>query len=480
MKKKRIFILLVVVVLVGAGIAFAATRSSATTATTQTQLGQVTQATLSSVVESSGSVSPEASVTLAFGASGTVSKVNVQVGARVKKGDVLAELDTTDLELEVAQAEQSYLSQQASYSMTVNPDPAAVTSAQIALNNASAAYKLAQQKYAVNSTDQVLLSCNNLDNVKKTYDDAVTAANNYLSDWRVQVNGTYEVSPQKSQLARAKAAYDQALITCNMTKQSAADNSSVQSAYSTLVQAEANLDTLLNPSERTLATAKTQIDQAQSSLQAVQDQLENAKIIAPFDGVVTAVNPVVGGPGGTTDATIELADTSRYHVDILIDETEIAQLKVGQKASLTFDALSDVKVTGVVARINPAGTVSNGVVNYSVRITLDPTKAALRTDMTANATVTIDTHANVLAVPGGAIRSDKQGGYYVNVVDASSGTAKQVTVTTGYTNGDLTEVAVKEGSGDLQVGQQVYISEPATTTTTQQRGLNLFGLRIGG
>ena len=479
MRKKRIFMLLIVVVLVGAGVAFTSTRSSATTATTQTQLGQVTQATLSSVVESSGSVSPEASVTLSFGASGTVSKVNVQVGAQVKKGDVLAELDTTDLELEVAQAEQSYLSQQASYSMTVNPDPAAVSSARLAFNNASAAYKLAQQKYAVNSTDQVLVSCNNLDNVKKTYDDAVTAANNYLSDWRVQVNGTYEVSPQKSQLARAKAAYDQALITCNLTKQSAADNSSVQAAYSALVQAKANLDTLLSPSERTLATAKAQIDQAQSSLQAVQDQLENARIIAPFDGVVTAVNPVVGGPG-SSGATIVMADTSRYHVDILIDETEIAQLKVGQKASLTFDALPDAKVTGVVARINPAGTVSIGVVNYTVRIALDPTKAALRTDMTANATVTIDTHTNVLAVPGGAIRSDKQGDYYVNVVDASSGTAKQVVVTTGYTDGDLTEVAVKEGSGDLQVGQQVYISEPATTTTTQQRGLNLFGLRIGG
>jgi hypothetical protein len=68
----------------------------------------------------------------------------------------------------------------------------------------------------------------------------------------------------------------------------------------------------------------------------------------------------------------------------------------------------------------------------------------------------------------------------VNVVDASSDTAKQVAVTTGYTDGDLTEVAARQGSGDLQVGQQVYISEPAATTTTQQRGLNLFGLRIGG
>jgi HlyD family secretion protein len=471
MKKKRAFITLGLVTLVCVGIALVATRSSSSATTSQTQLGQVTQATLSSVVESSGSVSPESEVTLSFGASGIVSQVNVEVGDHVKQGDVLAELDTTDLELEVAQAEQSYLSQQATYSMTVTPDPAEVTAAQLALSNTSAAYKLAQQRYTVNSTDQVAISCNNVDSAKQTYDDAVTAYNNYLSNWRVIVNGTYEVSPQKSQLERAKAAYDQALASCNLAKSSVND-SSVKSAYSALVQAKANLDDLISPSERTLATAQVQLEQAQLSLEQAQQQLEEAKIVAPLDGIVTAVNPVVGGPGNSS-TTISLADASRYHVDVLIDETEISQLKVGQQVEITFDALADVTVTGVVGRVDPAGTVSNGVVNYTVRIDLDPTEAALRTDMTANVRVIIDTHTDVLAVPGGAIRQDSQG-YYVNVVNAD-GEAQRVDVTTGYTDGELTEVA-----GDLQTGQQVYISEPATSQQQQQRGLNLFGVRIGG
>jgi hypothetical protein len=61
-------------------------------------------------------------------------------------------------------------------------------------------------------------------------------------------------------------------------------------------------------------------------------------------------------------------------------------------------------------------------------------------------------------------------------VVGTDGTAQRVDVTPGYTDGDLTEVA-----GNLQVGQQVYISEPTTPNTQQQgRGLNLFGLRIGG
>jgi multidrug efflux pump subunit AcrA (membrane-fusion protein) len=103
------------------------------------QTGRVTRAALSSTVDSSGSVSPESAVTLAFGVSGTVAKVNVLPGDHVKKDDVLAALDTSDLELQVAQQEQAFLIQQAAYSMTIQPDPDAVAAAQTAMSNASAA-----------------------------------------------------------------------------------------------------------------------------------------------------------------------------------------------------------------------------------------------------------------------------------------------------------------------------------------------------
>src|SRR5512141_1144397 len=125
--------------LIGIGVTFASARSqSSTTATTQTQTGKVTRTTLSAVIESSGSAGAESSLTLSFATAGTVDKVNVTLGDTVKQDAVLAELDTTDLELTVAQAEQSYLSQQAAYSMTVTPDQNDVTAAQLALSNAQA------------------------------------------------------------------------------------------------------------------------------------------------------------------------------------------------------------------------------------------------------------------------------------------------------------------------------------------------------
>ena len=470
MKKKRNWIILGAVLALIVIVGLLSAQSSDQAQVADTELGLVTRATLSSVVESSGSVLPESSVTLSFDTSGTVAAVNVQPGDRVKQGDVLAALDTSDLERQVAQQEQAYLFQQASYSMTVQPDPAEVTAAQMALNNASAAYEQAQQRYAVNSTDQVMLSCLNLDNAKRAYDDAVTAYNAYRSDWHVQVYGTYEVSPQKAQLDRATAAYDQAIATCNLAKNNASDDSSVKSALAQLHSAKAALDKLVNPSELTLATAQVQLDNARQSLEQARRQLDKAQLVAPLDGVVTQVTAVVGGPGSGT--TIVLADVSRYHVDVLIDETEIAQVQTGQAAEITFDALPDVAVTGAVSQIDPAGTISNGVVNYTVRIDLDATEAALRIDMTANVSVILDTHADVLSVPGAALRSDGDA-YYVNVVDAN-GEAQRVDVTTGYTDGDLTEV-----SGALEVGQQVYLGE-LSTTQDQQPGFSLFGIRIGG
>ena len=475
MKKKRTWIIGgVVLVLVAVGTVLVTNNQRATAqaaALANVQLGRVTQATLLSTVDSSGSITPESKVILSFGTSGTISKVNVKVGDHVKQGDVLAELDASNLQLQLAEQQQSFLSQQAAYSLTVQPDPAAVKSAQLAFDNAAQAYSLAQQKFTATGTAQVLASCDNLNNAKQAYDDAVTAYNNYLSNWRVVVDGSYQTSAQKAQLDRAKAAYDQMLANCNIAKSSATDNSSVTSAWAQLQQAKINLENLVSPSDSTLALAKDQLAQARLSLQQAQRQLDNAKLVAPMAGVITQFDAIVGAPSSA--ATMAMADDSQLNVGVLVDETQIGQVKVGQSAQVTFDGLPGLTITGTVGHIDPAGTVSQGVVNYLVNVDLNPTTTTLRMDMSANVRIILDMHSNVLAVPGGAIRQDAQG-YYVNTVDQTTGNAVRVNVTTGYTDGDLTEVA-----GNLQPGERVYISAPPAAQS-RGGGPNLFGVRLGG
>ncbi len=95
-----------------------------------------------------------------------------------------------------------------------------------------------------------------------------------------------------------------------------------------------------------------------------------------------------------------------------MDETQIARdSDRASTVNLTLDALPGITVTGKVDAIDPAGTISQGVVNYNVRVVLDPTDAPLKLDMTANASIMVKRHENVLAVPTTAIRTGGQGGF---------------------------------------------------------------------
>ena len=141
MKKKRTWIILGIVAIVISGV-FVATRSSSSANASQllanAQTANVTQTTLVTSVDSTGSIMPEATVDLSFGTSGTVATVKVTVGDQVKKGDVLATLDTTALQLKVTQAEQAYVLQQLMYSETMQADPNNVAVAQASYDSALA------------------------------------------------------------------------------------------------------------------------------------------------------------------------------------------------------------------------------------------------------------------------------------------------------------------------------------------------------
>jgi HlyD family secretion protein len=188
----------------------------------------------------------------------------------------------------------------------------------------------------------------------------------------------------------------------------------------------------------------------------------------------------------------------------LVDETQIAGVKPGQETQLTLDSMPGITLTGKVDSIAPAGTISQGVVNYDVRINLDPAAVPVRIDMTANASIIEATHNNVLAVPNAAIRTggfaggNRQGGQAgVNVQVGQTVTNTQqngqsgqpriqgpsvlvlrngqpvpVPVTVGLQTADLTEV-----SGNLQEGDVVLV---LTATRTANAGGGGFPGGFGG
>jgi HlyD family secretion protein len=494
MKKKRIWIIVgIVVVAVAAGGVYLATRQTANGQArnflANAATAKVVRTTLASSVDSTGSLNPEARVPLSFGTAGTVADVKVKVGDRVKQGAVLASLDTTDLQVKVQQAQQVYLIQQLNYTTTMQADPGAIATARASYSSTLAAYNAAQQDYKNQALKQSV-QCSQLTSAQTRLDQAQTAYDRLANDAQAKkyLNGDW--GPYQgvvNGLSDAQAAYALAVANCNIVKTGLNDGS-LRSALVQVQNAKTNLDNLLSPRQEKQIQAKAQLEQARLSLEQAQQNLSDALIVAPFDGVITAVNLAVGGtPSGTA---VEIADMGRLHVDVLVDETQIAGIQVGQPAQFTIDALPGITVTGKVDAIDPAGTISQGVVNYNVRVVLDPTDAPVRLDMTANASIIEAVHDNVLAVPTTAIRTggfggqrnqggqggaNVQGGQTVtntqgaqgaqritgpSVLVMKNGQPQPVAITPGLTVGDLTEIA-----GDIQEGDQVVVITATRTTT---------------
>jgi len=450
--------LVIIVIIAGVFVLTSAQRATTQAAgTTATQMGVVKRTTLSAVVESSGSIEPHSSLNLSFNALGKVAQINVKVGAHVKQGDVLARLDTAALELQLRQDEQALIIQQATYSQTLTADTATISSTQAALAGAEASYAAAVQQNSL-SAQQVTINCANMTYAKNALDRAQTAydrlandnqAKNYLNaDWgpyKAVVNG----------LADAKTAYDVAKASCNVAKGNI-NNAPVTAAQSQVAQATANLANLLSPSDATVAAAKAQLEQARLNIQQTQLKLADAVIVAPFDGVVTKVAGSVGAMGSSV--SIGVADTRQYHINVQVDETEIAKVRVGQATEITLDGLPGATLTGKVARIDPSGALVQGVINYNVQIDLDPSTAPLRLYLTANARIIQATHADVLVVPLAALHADPAGGQYVEVVTATG--TQRVNVTVGLNVGTQVEV-----TGDLKDGDKVALTVTPRRTT---------------
>jgi multidrug efflux pump subunit AcrA (membrane-fusion protein) len=153
---------------------------------------------------------------------------------------------------------------------------------------------------------------------------------------------------------------------------------------------------------------------------------------------------------------------------VQVNEVDLPSVKVGQKASLTFDAISGLQISGKVRKIAVAGTSSSGVVTYDVDIVPSNLDDRVKTNMSVSGAITTNVRADVLAVPNAAVKSDTNGSY-VQVV-GTDGTAQRVTVTPGAASDTMTEI-----TDGLTVGQKVIVADLSATTSTSGSSSNRAG-----
>lgn len=447
MFSRRILIVAgVVVLLLGGGAAYYFQRQAALRAAEAAALRTEVVATgdILSTVSASGSIAPEAQASLNFATTGTVAEVLVEVSETVKKDQVLARLDMVNLELAVAQAEQTYILQQANLEgLQTGPSESEIKAAKAAVASGNAAYTAAKQQ-ADAQPDSLVIAQSNLDKVKEHLRVAQWAYDNMLNTWFLKDYAPN--SPQAEALKNAQTDYNVALADYNL-KKAQINTSSLSAAYAQLTQAQANLATLeAGPSEAQLKAARAQVEQARIALEIAETNLEKATLKAPFAGVIAAVNVKVGEAAAGGPAFV-LVDTSLFHIDVTVDEVDVARIGLGQPLTVTLDALPGEVINGEVDRIAPTATVNGGVVSYAVRLVLDATDAPLRAGMSATADIVVDRAEGVVLVPNWAIRRDRDTGE-VLVSILRDGQPVEVPVELGLRNESFSEVVEGVEAGD--------------------------------
>lgn len=510
--------------LIAIGIGYQVFRSTSSPAqvTAQATPVTVTRGTITATINAAGSVVSTKQAKLTFGASGTIKDILVNVGDTVKAGQPMAKLDTTNLEIALAQAQSNLnIAQLQLQQLKTGATPEERAAAQSAYDSALAKYnqiasgptqadiRAAEQSVASAQANLLQAQSNlatlqakpNPDDVKQA-EIALEQAKDSLYSTQINRDATcgrgpgYQCDAANAQVMASEMSVQQAQLKLNIAKKPASPDeiaaaqktlesaqaaldtaqaklaqlkagpspADLSSAKSTLDTAKANLIAKTNgPSPEDVALAEEKVKQAQASLQQAQLNLNNATISAPFDGVVASIGANVGEQIGSGTAMFTLIDPHAVRVDVTVAETDITKISIGKPASISFDALPNQSFQGTVIAISPTATVQQGVVNYLVSISFDPGNSNLPAGLTASANIITDQKDNVLLVPNRAIRLSGRNRVVDLLVNGKEET-RQVQI--GMSNDQFTEI-----TAGLNEGDQVLIRTTTSTSTPRIGGM---------
>jgi len=396
-KKKRrnriIYAVIGVVVVLCAVIGLiAATRGG--TKIDPSKLAKVEKGDLAKSVVATVKVEPITKVEIKSKASGIVKKLYVDAGDRVKKGQVLAELDREEISAQVAQARASLEASEASLKGSeADYERAKVDAEGPDVPMLKRAYERAQ-----GMAKEGVVSASQLDDAQKNYE-----------------LGLNKMNVAKAQLQVLKAKIGQAAASLARDK-------------ATLVQLEEQLSytTVVSPIDGIILSRDVEVGDAVSSILVL---------------------------GSSATLIMTEGDTSEVYVKGKVDESDIGKVYLGQPARIKVESFKDKTFNGKVTKISPMGVEKDNVTTFEVRVSINNPGGELKAAMTANAEIILEEHKNVLQIPEGSILYDKDKKASVEVPDEKGKEGKKkVAVNIGISNGAKTEVL-----GGLKEGDQVVL-----------------------
>ncbi|MGE5676148.1 MAG: efflux RND transporter periplasmic adaptor subunit [Mycobacterium leprae] len=246
-------------------------------------------------------------------------------------------------------------------------------------------------------------------------------------------------------------------------------NALAQAEFDLKTQQE-TLSNLVNPdgSNNQLRQLQGKLNTDMINLQSAQSNVADLQVKAPVDGLVSSFTPHVGDRISANQTLFHVADYSNMQIAIGVDELDIANVKAGEKANITLDALPGKKYTGTVLKVNPEGVFKNDIATFTVTVSVD-SPVGLMAGMNANVEVVVSNRTNVLWVPSQAVKVS--GGQATVQVEGPNQQPVTKNIQIGLRTLQQTEIA----SG-LNEGDQVILTIVKASTTNSAGGMGgLFG-----
>lgn len=475
------------------------------------QLATATIGTATQIVSVTGNTAPVHQVDLAFENGGAITAVNADVGAHVNAGAVIVQLDTSDLQAQLAQAQANVDTQTAKLqSLTAGsrPQDIQISQAQLAAaeqalaNTYSGVGTLLADAYAKSNdavrnqlapffsnpesdnpqlifslnnsqllndigfgrlqagtelnTWQMELAAINASSSTSTLDMALANAVNHLTVIQNFLNNVSAGLTSDINLPASIATPYKTDITTALNETNAGTtevNAAIQNIASEKInvqQLQAQLAlTLAGSTENDIDAQKAQVEQAQASMQSIQVTIAKASLVAPVSGVITVQNAEVGEIATPGVVIVSLISDQGLEVDAQIAEADIGKVSVGNPASMTLDAFQGQTFSGKVTYIDPGETLIEGVPTYKTTFQFDNLNPGVKPGMTANIDITTAVHQNVVMVPQRTVATDANDSSTVQVYHGAGKPLETRAVTTG----------IRDQSGNIEIATGLSAGE---------------------
>lgn len=258
----------------------------------------------------------------------------------------------------------------------------------------------------------------------------------------------------KASMERSRQLHKEGLIAKAVVEEA-------EKAYQLALNKQMSAARTLAVTRAEIAKAKAMVAQAAAMLERVEEDLRNATIVSPIDGLVLSRNVEIGNAvssilvlGSQATLLFTLGDVSDVFVRGKVDQADIGKVYMGQPARIVVESFRDRKFEGKVYKIAPLGVEKDNVTTFEVQVSIHNPGRELKANMSANAEIILEEKQVVLLVPEAAVIYDKERKASVEVPDASAEKGRRkVAVALGISNGVKTELVSGLKQGDKVILQ---------------------------